>query len=85
MFFLFVFWYLLSSRIAPCVRTAGRVQTPTLDAVLLSSSRAGADLGQIVSTIMYLCTMHEVSISPTLKSLLFQRRQFRLNGLENVT
>ena len=39
------FWYPPSSGIAPCVGTAGMVQTPTLDVALRSSSRAGADLG----------------------------------------
>ena len=40
------FKYPPSSGIAPCVWTAGTVQTPTLDAAQLSSSRAGADLGR---------------------------------------
>ena len=40
----FFFKYPPSSEIAPCVGTAGMVQTPKLDAALLSSSRAGADL-----------------------------------------
>ena len=33
---------------------------------------------------MYLCKRHEALISPTLKSLLFQRRQFRLNGVKTL-
>ena len=40
------FFYPPSFGIAPCVGTAGKVQTPTLDAALFSSSRAGADLGR---------------------------------------
>ena len=43
----FFFKYPPSSGIAPCVGTAGTVQTPTLDAALLSSSRADADLGRM--------------------------------------
>ena len=45
-FIFFTFFYPPSSGIAPCVGTAGRYMTPTLDAALLSSSRACADLGQ---------------------------------------
>ena len=41
-----VFFYLPSSGTDSCVGTAGMVQTPTLDGALLSSSRAGADLGR---------------------------------------
>ena len=41
----YFFKYPASSGIAPCVGTAETVQTPTLDTALLSSSRAGADLG----------------------------------------
>ena len=33
---------------------------------------------------MYLCTRHEALISPTLASLSFQRRQFRLNGVKTL-
>ena len=44
---IFFFKYVPSSGIAPCVGPAGTVQTPTLDVALLSSSRAGADLGQM--------------------------------------
>ena len=47
---LIFFLYLLSSGIAPCVGTAGMVQTPTLDAALHSSSRAGADLGRTLAS-----------------------------------
>ena len=44
--YLIFFLYPPSSGIAPCVLTAGTVQTPTLDTALLSSSRGGADLGR---------------------------------------
>ena len=40
------FLYPPSSGIAPCVGTAGTVQTPTLDSALLNSSRSGAVLGR---------------------------------------
>ena len=43
-YLIFLFQYPPSYGIATCVGTAGTVQTPTLDAAVLSSSRAGADL-----------------------------------------
>ena len=46
LFFIFFILYPPSSGIAPSVGTTGTVQTTTLDAALLSSSRAGADLGR---------------------------------------
>ena len=48
-FLFYILYFILyppSSGIAPCVGTAGMVQTTTLDAAMLSSSRAGADLGR---------------------------------------
>ena len=43
--FLLLFLYAPSPGIASCVGTAERYMTPTLDAALLYSSRAGSDLG----------------------------------------